>query len=81
MLKDCPVEEIRTYCLKYVNDNEECNTTTKKIMEKINLKFVKTERQKDKETRTRQKGMQLAGDISEYADYMRKQKKKQRSFK
>ena len=40
-------------------------------------KFGKTPKQEDKETRTRFRGMQLAGDISEYADYMRKQKKKQ----
>ena len=41
------------------------------------LKFGKTPKQEDKDVRTRFKGMQLAGDISEYADYMRKQKKKQ----
>ena len=76
MLKECQNEEIRKYFISYILDNDEIYTSSTKIKEKINQKFGKTPKQEDRETRTRQKGMQLAGDISEYADYMRKQKKK-----
>ena len=77
MFKECEVDEVRRYCISYINDDDEVNGSIAKIKEKINRKFGKTAKQEDKEVRTRFKGMQLAGEISEYADYMRKQKKKQ----
>ena len=76
MLKECQNEEVKKYFNSYILGNDEIYRSATKIKEKLDQKFGKTPKQEDKETRVRQKGMQLAGDISEYAEYMRKQKKK-----
>lgn len=76
MFKECQNEDIKKYAIEYIIDNEECDTT-EKIRNKLKLKFGKTEKQEDKETRTRFKGAQMVRDISEYADYLKKQRKRQ----
>ena len=51
MLKECPVDEVRRYCISYINDDDDINSSSTKIKEKINQKFGKTVKQEDKEVR------------------------------
>ena len=63
--KDCKNEEIRDYANKFIVSNEDCKTFDQ-IKEKLKFRFGKTEKQKDKEVRTKFKGSQLIGNIGEY---------------
>ena len=54
--------------------NEECDTTAK-IKAKLKARFGKTEKQEDKEVRNTFKGAQLVGNIGEYLELWRKERK------
>ena len=49
MLKECSNDEVRRYCTSYIIENNECNKSSEKVKEKINLKFGKTHGQDKKE--------------------------------
>ena len=65
MFKDCKNDEIREYANKFIVSNEDCKTF-EQIKEKLKFIFGKTEKQKDKEVRTKFKGAQLVGNMGEY---------------
>ena len=76
MFKECKNEEIRDYAMKFIVSNNECKTFDQ-IKEKLKFRFGKTEKQKDKEVRTKFKGSQLIGNIGEYVEFWRKQRKEE----
>ena len=68
MFKECKNEDIRNYDVKFIVGNADCNTL-ELIKEKLNLRFGKTEKQKNREIRTKFKGSQLIGNIGEYVEF------------
>ena len=73
MFEDCKNDEIKDYANKFIVSNEDCKTFDQ-IKEKLKFRFGKTEKQKDKEVRTKFKGSQLIGNIGEYVEFWRKQR-------
>ena len=64
LAKECKNEEIRDYAVKYKVSNVACNTL-ELIKEKLELRFGKTEDQKDREIMTKFNRSQLIGNIGD----------------
>ena len=75
MTSTCEVEEVKKYCINFVNHNTEVNGDVEKIKAKLKSRFDKTEKQKDKEIRDRMRGLEVKGNLGDYSDYLRKLRK------
>ena len=74
-LKECEVEEVKKFTLEHILEMEENMNTIKDIKNKIEERFGQTSRQKDVETRTRFMGLKLEGNITDFVNYMARERK------
>ena len=75
-LKECEVEEVKKFTLEHILEIEEGLKGVKDIKAKIEERFGQTDRQKDLETRTRFLGLKLDGDVTDFVNYLTRERKK-----
>ena len=68
--------QVKKFTLEHILEIEEGLRGVKDIKAKIEERFGQTDRQKDLETRTRFLGLKLEGDVTDFCNYVTRERKK-----